>query len=327
MLRSLKPRLAQFRALRSTKKSLEPSPQLQVPDDFPTELVVQILWLAAASSRDACRTLCLVASWTRDLAWPFLVSTIVFQLDAPVREFHHLVMCDPRRAIPVRNIYIDTCEGPSTKRIGDILVHSPNATRLALPARFALGGLRGMQREQWQHLAAPQDFELTLVGDWGPVNIEMYTAMVEGAPPSIVFAMMTRLDLSAVGIRYSEHLSGLVRACPQLTHVKVWFPCPRSSIAHTGRSFYDILDDRSNCIEFIVLAMDRVETANADFLAWYLPVQKTNGRLCVAFASANPFKEWMLNADSGADVWHNAIRDTETLVRSAEISRSVHSHR
>ncbi|KII85732.1 hypothetical protein PLICRDRAFT_56936 [Plicaturopsis crispa FD-325 SS-3] len=308
-----------------------------IPDDYPTELIILILQFAAASSKDFCDTLCLVASWTRELAWPFLVSTVVLQQESSLNGFHRLIMRDPRRALLVRNIWLhvslwDSKDGvaPNSQicRIGSILMHCQNATRIAFSAAFVLRGLRGLQPEEWEHLAGPRDVELTIVGQTYIQDFYLHSDMLKGATQNPVFSVMTRLDLTHAGTGVPLQLSELADACPQLTHLKVRFEYPEddgwvSEMAQADCAVYDMLDDDSSSLKFVALAMDLAETTKADFLAWYLPIQSRDDRLCVTSPISTPHSDWRCAAGGGEDVWDRARRDTLTLVKSME--RPQHS--
>ncbi|KII83396.1 hypothetical protein PLICRDRAFT_180475 [Plicaturopsis crispa FD-325 SS-3] len=156
---------------------------------FPPEIILYIFHLAAASSTQACLSLCLVASWTRALALPHLLRTVT--LDTPQRLllFAHLISPSPspssspfpssspsstytapvrppypkfRHAHLVRAIHIHQSASPRRPALlASLLTACPHLTHLALPAHLlaTLIGHTSRATHNWR----PRDVRLTVI--------------------------------------------------------------------------------------------------------------------------------------------------------------------
>lgn len=93
---------------------------------LPPEVVEHVLHRGCAVSRQFCLALCLVSSWTRRLALPYLYSTVVLETQSSISSFYHAVA--RRRydslAVPPACLYV---YGLWVKPISNVVVDIFNA--------------------------------------------------------------------------------------------------------------------------------------------------------------------------------------------------------
>jgi hypothetical protein len=162
--------------LKLTRLLPGPASVLSRPSPFihlPTELVHYVLQLAAASSRSCSLNVCLVASWARQIALPYLFHTILIDGAMTYDKFEQYVVDPPY--MPVKTNFLARSfvkglwmQGIDWRQISAISEACDNITHLALQVaylyRFSLPDVRFYANRLSHHATARrQDIHLTLL--------------------------------------------------------------------------------------------------------------------------------------------------------------------
>jgi hypothetical protein len=105
-----------FKLYSAMQSNDRPSPELEIPG-LPNELVIYIFKLASATSREFCRSLCLVSSWTRDIVLPFLLTTVILNDVPKVERFIEYLSQHRDRALFVRNLWLPSPDSGSDTNV------------------------------------------------------------------------------------------------------------------------------------------------------------------------------------------------------------------
>ena len=214
---SIKPNLL-YRAGQSAISRL-PSPS----DSLPVELVQYIFHLAAASSRHSCLSICLVASWARHIALPYLFRTIVIKNSFAFSKFEKNIAnppylpatfsCPPTSV--VSGVWMEYDDRGRYDQILTVMEACDNITHLAMQTGFFHCLVRsssprvdlhiGEKRLARRALARNRDLRLTILGaEYSSFSSFSWALRkyLEDDPMnrSPIFNMVTHIRLTAISL-------------------------------------------------------------------------------------------------------------------------------
>ncbi|KII83403.1 hypothetical protein PLICRDRAFT_452163 [Plicaturopsis crispa FD-325 SS-3] len=205
---------------------------VSVFSQLPSELIVKILDIAAASSITTALALCLVSSWARKLARPHLLDTVVLSTNAETNAFQYAVLqapdCADTRAL-VRHLWV--------ARDGDLdeaLGHLTGLTDLAITAPQLFYATCG---DDHRNVPAPEishGVRLTLLPSpfSGPFLERLFSW--EHTNPALL-ARTTHLSIVLHADNDTSHVaifwvSNSLEHFPRLTHLAVALPTASSPV-------------------------------------------------------------------------------------------------
>ncbi|KII89727.1 hypothetical protein PLICRDRAFT_562359 [Plicaturopsis crispa FD-325 SS-3] len=292
--------------------------------DLPNELVLSVFDFAAASSRQTCLTLTLVASWTRTLALPHLFSTVVFTSHTASRRFLRALDHDGERALLVRNLcdVSGDISGLHVQILNQVLTRCVNLTNIAVTAGVFLRVTLQCRFMEYINSSLSSSLptlpaELTIVT---PDDAEdrdfhafydfqkwMSTALYRGsaAPLPRMLDWVTQLDVSRA---YEPTISRSVRLFRCLTHLKVLFEYSDETSPDPRRSFKACLSP--TLIQLVLAPKDESILADVEFTSWFGEVRREDSRLCISRMRATAVG-WEDITRRQASIWDMAICDTQ----------------
>ncbi|KII89793.1 hypothetical protein PLICRDRAFT_566489 [Plicaturopsis crispa FD-325 SS-3] len=294
--------------------------------DLPDELVLSVFNLAAASSRQTCLSLTLVASWTRTLALPHLFSTVVLTSHTASRTFARALDHDDggERALLVRNLcdVSGDISGLHIQLLDQLLTRCVNATNIAVSSGAFLRVT--LQYRFMEYTKSPSSSlptrpeELTIVTP-GPddrdfhafhdfqewMSATLYRG--SGSPLPRMLDCVTRLDVSRA-YEPTTTISRSVRLFRQLTHLKVLFKYSDEKAPDERRSVRACLSD--TLVQLVLAPKDESVLADAEFTEWFVEARREDGRLCISRVRATAVG-WEDITRRQVSVWDMAIRETQ----------------
>ncbi|KII86552.1 hypothetical protein PLICRDRAFT_259077 [Plicaturopsis crispa FD-325 SS-3] len=290
-------------------------------DGLPIELVLRILRFAAASSTETSLALTLVAGWTRRLAIPYLLSTVVIRSRTAASAFIRFLDQDPRRAPLVENASLAFDGDGRGVLCCDIIGRCQNLTNVAMFSAPFYGFVvlydthTPPRPPRTLHITVPDaDHEAR-----GVILFVDALAGLRGLRMSLVRSYITRLDVAALaGWSGRDNAFGCF---PHLTHLRVAFEDT------TRDEMYNVVTvalEENTRLEILVLSVDDARYRDdVAFAEWFWGARdRLEGRL-YATSARNNLEEWERVARAGEDIWEDAIRETEDWRRSRASTSSL----
>jgi hypothetical protein len=293
---------------------------------LPLELILVIFDLAASASTGQASTLCLVATWVRDLAERHMYSTFGMFKRHQIEVYERLVSgkCQSchRQARHVRNLWLDpTYHHPE----GIPPLHSifPNLRNLVcgsasqLPSSPADDSRVPVSSESEALYADP-----LRVQEQPPPVISGLSHLAINNPSSInkfdsqILSWVTHLRLGIwSSCRPEDGFSMLTMRFPNLTHLTV--NCGLVGDAAMTRLPWLAIREQFN-LEMLVLEVDdRYDGVWRPYVSWVLDARRRdNGIYLVPKGMTVLQKQWLKDLRSGDSVWERAKVCVEQLERS-----------
>jgi hypothetical protein len=307
------------RTARLSTISQRPSPFIRLP----AELVNYVLQLAAASSRHCSLDICLVASWARHLALPYLFHTIVIDTVTSfgVRKYIADSPCMPANTnllagSSVKGAWIGGTGLEQYDQILAVFEACENITQLALRARdldlllrcsspgIPLYGFR--KRISPRAMARNHDLHLTLFGaHWSPSNWLRTYYKPDPTRRSPIFDRVTHMRLTCIGFYKS---SIILDDFSRLSHLSVPY-CLGGG--HKAKHLQYFLDLKSLKMLVIAVAEDVIKQGHWKRLQkWVRDIRETDGRVYLVPCSSTLRDEWEKESRGGECIWDRAVRYT-----------------
>ncbi|KII86553.1 hypothetical protein PLICRDRAFT_177318 [Plicaturopsis crispa FD-325 SS-3] len=283
---------------------------------LPDELILHIFRLAAASSWDTCLALMLVASWTRHLAVPHLLKTVVIRSEAAAIAFVNFLDQDPRRAPLVKAVSFAFAGDDRGRLSYDIVQRCPNLTNIAMIPEAIYGFVRWRATDASAVVLPSHELHLTvpapqIAADGDSVLIDsLVSAVVEARYsrlPMPILERITHLDTTVCPSWFRREKP--FGAFTHLTHVRVDLHSgPRGDIDKAVTAMLR----KHGKIKMLVLSVEDVHyREDVVFAEWFWGTRdQTNERL-YATSGWNTLEEWERAARDGNDIWDDAFRETE----------------
>jgi len=278
---------------------------------LPNELVIHILKLAAASSRESCLSLCLVSSWTRDLALPYLFTTVVLKSITEAERFHERLVGKPDCASFVHNLWLDDLDY-ATQGLHQLKELLRACNRIV---NLAVDGIQLSVMYLEDVVFVADGLRLCIHDDCGSHRFWA----VPQYPPNLthISNMITHIHV-ALDFHYfdSRPYSSIF---PRLTH-----------LAHTIQKYLPTLGDfngilASTTLKVLVLVINRQSIPIAvvqrmALFGLYNELRKqSTGRLQVYIAWTGPGsarEKWLDEVEGRYSIWERAIQDTEEWIEN-----------
>jgi hypothetical protein len=304
-----------MKSLKLTRTSPGPTTVLSRPSPFirlPTELVHYVLQLAAASSRSCSLNVCLVASWARQVALPYLFHTILIDNARTYNKFERYVVDPPYT--PVNTNFLARSfvnglwmQGIHRAEILAIFEACDNIAHLALSdADFSTlfyqsVGLYALKGLSHRAMARNQGIHLTLLDTSFCPWVHGYY----GSGPTPIFDSVTHIRLRSIG--YYKASIGLDHFS-RLSHLSVPY-CLGGH--HKAKDLQHFLDLESLKILVITVATDVIKKGRWKRLEkWVRKTRETDGRVYLVERGPIFRDEWELEIRSGDSIWDRALRYT-----------------
>jgi hypothetical protein len=281
---------------------------------LPLELVRHILSFAAAASRHASRHICLVASWARHIAIPYLFHTVVLGDKESYTKFRKSLLrpesyipsnSDSSPAVLVRNLWVEGIHY-DPRCILPIYESCDNLAHLAL----------SVDQFNWLlHLSTPGMSEISdSASSHGPdLQVTFLSSMLgviasgEGDAPSPIYKRVTHICLTNAS-KVEKRINSFTR----LSHISM--PCQSMSLRNQAhlRHFRGLKTLKM----LVVVVLDDVVRARdrEDVKEWVRGVRQTDSRVYMVERHSSRIREdWEKEMRGGDSMWDMAVRYTAEL--------------
>lgn len=282
--------------------------------DLPAELIQYILHLGASSSRRFCLTLCIVSSWTRRLATPHLLHTVILSDNTALDLFDRYITAPPFKpyspdfnpASCVRNLWARA----STDKLAPVLCACQHVTSLAT-TNMALA-LAMASPSSIKNMAIYPPRRLTIINSrrgWSWI-----TVLVEyGKNPSIPMHTFLRA-LTHLYIAHVDSFHLVAADFPNLTHIAVGFNMQHATMPG-NMAFFDSVQLEVLALEMLVLLVEDGDVLRSKrFLRW---LRERRGRCSCVYVVPKGRDitelEWSNEVDGGDSVWERAVKVTHEI--------------
>jgi hypothetical protein len=288
---------------------------------LPNELVIHIFKLASATSRKFCRSLCLASSWTRDLALPYLLTTVVLKDMTSVRSFIQYISRHRDHGLFVRNLWLPF---PRTKSETDLdtsimmsnaydirEVLRPGPCHRVVNLAVAMGDLElwGDDPSAFASSCFQEGLRVTLHNYDARHSMTRYATMT-GDQSAHMADVITHLQFESDGMDIGSCITR--GKFPRLTHV-AYHIHERPRFFHFAAIFTTPL--------VLVLVIDRrATTSAASCLALYkelCELKPERLQIYIVWSSHGDAQEQWLEDVEGRDVWDRAIEGTKEWTEMA----------
>ncbi|KII85550.1 hypothetical protein PLICRDRAFT_320446 [Plicaturopsis crispa FD-325 SS-3] len=290
--------------------------------ELPIELVVRIFHLAAASSSESCLALHLVSSWARDLAAPYLLSTVLLS-PKKVLQFLHFLLSDPQQALGIRSLWLADLRCTKYMHF-HILPNCSHVEHLAINGK-TFDELFSMTLRECglldREFPADTRWQLTVMNTF-PLMSSLLGAsdrnrVINTFSQACHLWVVTHLDidnLSEPGPVTKTRIDLILRFFRNLTHLKLRY-YPRPGGAHAmGDLAADLGAEFARNLQMLVLA---VEERDIHPETWVREVRRVDPRIFVD--SPTTRRDWESAARGGENIWSKAVRKTqERLIGASE---------
>ncbi|KJA18192.1 hypothetical protein HYPSUDRAFT_145328 [Hypholoma sublateritium FD-334 SS-4] len=286
---------------------------------LPPEIVDHIFRYACVLSTSFCLALSQSSVWTREIAIPYLYSTIVVTkkhtamlLPAVLR--HTPINSPIPNFLPqthVRSIWLE----PMSDKTLHIYRSCDSLCNLALSQDnfnwivFILyaSSLRLSVLPQ-QTNGRKQDFHLLII----TVKSENWSNAVYAKgrkPPPSIFNKITHLRIGQIG-SYSTHLD--IAHLTRLSHIAIPFHDPQKQVLN---DLLGLLDMTSVTVLVVVILTDQLsESEIQESLEWIVEQRRLERTIYGVLSKSEDLrKEWEEEARNGTNIWDRAVRYTESL--------------
>ncbi|KII83413.1 hypothetical protein PLICRDRAFT_452598 [Plicaturopsis crispa FD-325 SS-3] len=306
---------------------------------LPSELIVMILEIAAASSTPTALALCLVSSWARKLARPHLLDTVVLATYDQRDAFEHAVLpaldCADTLAL-VRHLWVAPSEG-----LDDALGQLTGLTDLAIsPSYLSYTTCGKGDRDDPDDTPAPENsrvLRLTLLPSpyTGPHLERLYSWEVWN-PALLVRTTHLSFVLHADNVSINVAIFwawNLLNRFPRLTHLAVALPtAPCEYLEDFELVCAEILKHPS--MQTLVLGV--TASARASYpdggTVYFASLREKFPRVCIVDVDGSPevlsahtlttqewdpckvsAESWLAEIRTGDSIWQRAIRQEPLL--------------
>jgi hypothetical protein len=281
---------------------------------LPNELVHRIFVLAAGSSISCCVSLCRVASWTRHLALPYLLTTVIIRDKTPQLSFFNCLHSTPRDppypgfrpASLVRDLWIT-----STAQSIIILVNAcENVTNVALKQ----GGLGWLTQASSPRV--PSYFRFSKENsartiDWNVLIFGKYRPPSFASNDSFILTRVTHLRLADLDL-HEGYIFEFTRFS-RLSHLAL--PYHHPSAQKLLPLLNHVLEQQTLQVLVIVVLTDRSDDEDKErAYQWVKKARSTDPRVYVVERVSDHLQEeWEYEVRGGESVWGAAVKFTMKL--------------
>jgi hypothetical protein len=309
------------RTIRLSTLAQRPSPFIRLP----IELVHDVLQLAAASSRHCSLDICLVASWARHIALPYLFHTIMIEGSMTYLKFLKYITDPPY--IPVNTNFLAASfvnqawiqhTGPGQcDIIVTVFEACENITHLALqfadfyllvrPSSPNIVFYDSIKRISPCAMARNHDLHLTVLDtpSYSGLTYHQFNATYK----SPIFDRVTHLRFTSID-SYHDYLTPLFLVhFSHLSHLSVpYFLGGR----HHTKHLQHFLDLKPLKMLVIAVAEDVIRKGHWKRLEkWVRKMRETDGRVYLVESGSKLRDEWEKEMRGGESVWDKAVRYTD----------------
>ncbi|KZP21959.1 hypothetical protein FIBSPDRAFT_495456 [Athelia psychrophila] len=304
------------------------SPLCRIPPQIPPELLINIIYLAASSSRHSALDLCLVSSWARDIAIRCLLDTVVIRNHLEHQLFWKFLIKSPTQTstsnIPfahsVRNLWVTAvsphvvrtyaaCESVQHLALSDgSLSWLLNASVMGRDPLALHGHLDLSEQERTRR----DDMHLTLF-IIGFLWRNRQTIIWDSTKTFPLLRNITRLRFANYGFRDGITVHD-IDPFPNLTHLAI--------ASYGSVSFEDfasqILAVKSIQMFVLVMTTSRIDQEDVPrLMAYARQIRKSDSRLYLAqsiWRGMDIQPEWEDDMRRGRNIWDRAVEYTELHV-------------
>ncbi|KAF9449481.1 hypothetical protein P691DRAFT_703126 [Macrolepiota fuliginosa MF-IS2] len=299
--------------------------------DLPPEVIEHVLHRGCAVDRHFCLTLCLVASWTRRLALPYLYSMVMLETQSSILNFDRVITKTKNSSSavlparihvrslwvePISNIVVDifnACENLEYISVHEEnllwLIRAPPRQHASLPSTSFLETATAPNRNLHLWIAKKRSHKWTLY--------PMKTIITTRPSPFLSYVTHLRLDCSA-GYDILQNIKYLVR----LTHLAVAYDGSPSQDLEALSQALRAAPVRDICL-VLILIVDVLSTAKrAEVLSWSASLH-TEGKVHILPSrTGNLRAEWEDEIKKGTNVWRKAeLKDQQEITLFGERGR------
>jgi hypothetical protein len=284
------------------------------------ELVIYIFKIASATSRESCLALSLVATWTREIALPYLFETLLLKSHSKAKLFTNYVLNHRNLATFIRNLWLPPAytehQPPSKFDKYDIMGllracdHLENLAAEGLHLRYA-----NPDAFVFPHLQV-KGLRLFVYENISHQSFLPYPLSYNLSTRSHMYSLVTHLYVNDYFFTDRHGISSYIATFPRLTHFAV--ATFRRAFIPRLESFRQTLMSPTLVALVIVTSRDPMMGDSVRRLYRGLCEQKTERlRVYVAFGTRpmTSLKEesmWLDMVEGrSCDVWERAIKDTE----------------
>jgi hypothetical protein len=290
-------------------------------NSLPAELVQRIFHLAAASSRQSCLSICLVASWARHIALRYLFRTIVIKDIFSFSRFEKNIAnspYSPTTASVVNGVWMENDGRGHYDQILTVMEACDNITHLAMQTGFfhslvcssspRVDSHIGEKRIPRRALARNQDLRLTILGadhsssSWALRQYHEDDLMSR----SPIFNMVTHIRLTAIclykpNIRL-DHFS-------RLSHFAVPY---YDDSYHDARHLQPLLQLES--LKMLVISVPNKVNGEVQWKGldkWVRKIREMDDRVYLVGRPSTFLRdEWESEMRGGECIWERAVQFT-----------------
>jgi hypothetical protein len=295
-------------------------------NSLPVELVQRIFHLAAASSRHSCLSICLVASWGRHIALPYLFHTIVIEDIFSFSKFEknianpaHLpasFSCLP--ASVVNGVWMENDGRGHYDQILTVMEACDNITHFAMQTGFFHSLVCSSSPRVDSHigekiisrraLARNQDLRLTILGAEHSSSSWVLRKYHEDdlMNKSPIFNMVTHLRLTAISL-YKPNIR--LDHFSHLSHFAVPY---YDDSYHDARHLQPLLELES--LKMLVISVPNEVNGGVQWKGldkWVRKVREMDDRVYLVGRSSIFLRdEWESEMRGGESIWERAVQFT-----------------
>lgn len=276
---------------------------------LPSELVRHILSVAAADSRHASRNICLVASWARDIAIPYLFHTVVLDDKESYTQFRKYLHC-PESYTPsnshlppamlVRNIWVEGIRYDPRCML-PIYEDCCNLTHLALSVDL----FNWLLHLSTSGLSEISDRASSRSPDLQVTFLSSMLGVIDDHSP--IYKRVTHICLTSASVVERQ-----INSFTRLTHISM--PCRRTSRRNEAylRRFLGL---KTLKMLVVVVLDDIVEAEDReDLKEWVRGVRQMDSRVYMVERHSSRIREdWEKEMRGGDSIWDMAVRFTTEL--------------
>ncbi|KAF8959446.1 hypothetical protein BDZ97DRAFT_1395061 [Flammula alnicola] len=288
---------------------------------LPLELVDHILQYACILSTSFCLALSQLSKWTRQLALPYLYSTIIIKKLRTATVLPHILQTTPYHSpipaflpkVHVRSLWIEAvsnrtleffryCDNASNIALNNDnflwLVQASSSAQNRMP--FLSGQLSG------QSILRKPDLHLLMLDAKRP---DWSLAPLADSDPSPLFNKITHLRIGRIG-PYTSHLD--LAHFKRLSHIAIPYHFPQQQPLSELLRVFDFPSTIFLVVVLVKDALSELEYRNA--LEWIIETRTANPKVyAIASEDQDLQKEWEEEARRGLDIWSKAEMFTQTL--------------